>query len=51
MKTMMQYHLIKELGQGAQGAVYLVKDPLTDDKYAAKIVNIHRLKMINKLVL
>lgn len=40
---MMQYHLVKELGQGAQGAVYLVKDPLTHDKYAAKIVIIFEI--------
>jgi serine/threonine protein kinase len=33
-----QYKVIKELGQGAQGAVYLIKDTLTNEKLAAKVV-------------
>eukprot|EP00347_Sterkiella_histriomuscorum_P003421 403364357 len=32
-----EYKVIKELGQGAQGAVYLIKDIKTGKKYAAKI--------------
>jgi len=33
--------VVKELGQGAQGAVYLIKDIKTNKKYAAKIVSYH----------
>jgi len=43
MNSAPKYHIIKELGSGAQGAVYLVKDPLTRLKYAAKVVSINIL--------
>ena len=33
------YHILRELGAGAQGAVYLVKNAKTKKKFAAKIVN------------
>lgn len=29
MDSLINYQIVKELGQGAQGAVYLVRDPLT----------------------
>lgn len=34
------YEVLSELGHGAQGSVYLVKDEDTDQTYAAKVVSV-----------
>ena len=30
--------VVRELGRGGMGAVYLVRDPATDEEYAAKVM-------------
>ncbi len=34
------FQIISEIGHGAQGSVYLVKDAINKQVYAAKVVNI-----------
>jgi len=41
------YEVISELGHGAQGSVYLVKDEETQDTFAAKVVMTELIILIN----
>ena len=36
--TFGDFEVLKELGRGGMGAVYLVRDPETDERYAAKVM-------------